>query len=124
MGKTIRILREIAALSVELVLVLLKPKAQPPTEAQRMSGGPLYRQVVDRYGHGIATFLQNRFSQIFRDIGRDPCVNCVRVADASNRQEMAEYERIKANGCCGSIDRKFYDKKSGRTFWLGCNYGH
>jgi hypothetical protein len=46
----------------------------------------------------------------------------VRFAKLSYKREMRQYNRLKSEGCCGSVDEKiivFFQE-----FMIGCNYGH
>lgn len=51
------------------------------------------------------------------------CMDNVRAADKSKSRQRRAYERLKSNGCCGYSDVEV-PRGDGRTFLIGCNYGH
>jgi hypothetical protein len=47
----------------------------------------------------------------------------IRIADESNKEQVAEYERIRAKGCCGFMDYQRFHW-CGKCYVFGFNYGH
>jgi hypothetical protein len=45
-----------------------------------------------------------------------------RFAFADDAAGVATYEEAVNCGCCGYVDTKVL--VAGRTYWMGCNYGH
>lgn len=56
------------------------------------------------------------------DEADDPCVDNGRLAYLDDPISMKEYEKKKAEGCCGFIDEEIVI--GGRNAIIGCNYGH
>lgn len=54
------------------------------------------------------------------EITHRPCANNFRVYPLSR---AVEYYRHANRGCCGSFNSQV-KCKSGRIYWIGCNYGH
>ncbi len=52
----------------------------------------------------------------------DGCVDNFRFGYCDDAASVAEYERLRSEGCCGSHDSKAMI--GGRLAWFGCNFGH
>lgn len=52
----------------------------------------------------------------------DPCVDNERFAWADQPEELATYDAVRDEGCCGSFDSDVII--GGRRAVIGCNYGH
>lgn len=47
----------------------------------------------------------------------------MRIADESNKEQLAVYEKVRSGGCCGFIDyQRFW--WNGKCYIFGFNYGH
>lgn len=57
---------------------------------------------------------------------KDNCIDNYRLCHASWRtgDPTAEYAHTRSQGCCGSFDKRVNNPRTGRTFWIGFNYGH
>ena len=47
-----------------------------------------------------------------------------RIANADDLEEVAAFEAARRGGCCGSLNREYFDAETGITFLVGCNHGH
>lgn len=52
----------------------------------------------------------------------DDCVDNHRLAYLDDSTAMAQYEKDKSEGCCGSFDHEV--QIGNRSAMIGCNYGH
>jgi hypothetical protein len=48
-------------------------------------------------------------------------IDCLRWADIANKEQMAKYTTKK--GCCGEFEDRVV-APDGKTYAIGCNYGH
>jgi hypothetical protein len=55
-------------------------------------------------------------------VNSEDYVDNFRFARKSNAAEVAAYDVIARNGCCGSSDEEF--NIGDETIMLGCNFGH
>lgn len=81
-----------------------------------------FKRLEERYGMEDASFLRKKLEAAI-DEADDPCVDNYRVCDLLNEEEVAEYEVLRAGGCCGYHD-EVVTAPSGREYWIGFNYGH
>ena len=51
-------------------------------------------------------------------------VDNYRVAEVGDSAEEAEYERIRDEGCCGSVNQVYTHPTTGKQILVGCNWGH
>lgn len=59
----------------------------------------------------------------FREMSEDLCyTDNWRVALVGNKKHMKHYEKIRARGCCGSVDEIRVVR--GKSYRMGFNYGH
>ncbi len=77
-----------------------------------------------RYAFDDRRAVEKALADLLREVN-DHCIDNIRVADWSKRQERNRYNKQKASGCCGSVDRVvhigiFFP----REFHIGLNYGH
>lgn len=86
---------------------------------------PIDYEIYARYGDdlNVARWLQEQIRDM-RSLEDLYYIDNERVAEVGNEEgERAYKEKVKA-GCCGFYDREVTHEPSGRTFKIGCNYGH
>lgn len=74
---------------------------------------------VRMYGAVVGAGIRREFEKLTADLD---CVDNRRVAEVGNKKHMSQYRYQQRNGCCGSTDTTVVVE--GRTFAIGCNYGH
>ena len=52
----------------------------------------------------------------------DPCMDNYRFAYDDDATALAEYDRLRSNGCCAFFDEDII--VAGRLAHIGCNFGH
>jgi hypothetical protein len=67
---------------------------------------------------GTATFRLNHYAKTLE------YADNFRWARCSVPAELAEYHRLRQNGCCGFQDDVFFCCDTGEPYLVGCNYGH
>jgi hypothetical protein len=60
---------------------------------------------------------------IYMQVIDEECIDNLRWADVTLPQELAAYNTAKDGGCCGSFDGEV-KAPDGKTYKVGCNYGH
>lgn len=71
-------------------------------------------------------WLCNKVQHALRSVGYDGCVDNWRLAKLKYRNdpEPEAYKRARESGCCGSVDFRIVNERTGSIFLLGFNYGH
>lgn len=88
--------------------------------------GERYYQVISFYWRDQFTKLELVWldDQIDKLINNLECVDNIRVADSSRKKQVRRYKKQQQLGCCGSLDTAKYCSTNGKTYLIGCNYGH
>jgi len=71
------------------------------------------QQKIDRW-------LKN---YIYMQVLNEEYIDNLRWADINNPQELVVYQAAKDLGCCGFFDGEV-KAPDGKTYKVGCNYGH
>ena len=85
--------------------------------------------LTGRYGTVRGRFLAARIARAIRRT-QDPCISHLRACRTDKPDEVAGYEEIRSDGCCGSEDFEetftpAWDPSApAEIYRLGFNYGH
>ena len=86
-------------------------------------------RLTGRYGTVRGRFLAARIARAIRRT-QDPCISHLRACRTDKPDEVAGYEEIRSDGCCGSEDFEetftpAWDPSApAEIYRLGFNYGH
>lgn len=103
-----------------------------PDHAVERSAEPYDRAVArfsGLYGDQRGRFLAARLSRMLRRVDTS-CLSHVRVALVGDARQEAEYEAVRASGCCASVSQvfEFWDRSVDpavlERYRVGFNYGH
>lgn len=85
----------------------------------------LIRNWIPDINEDDEMFLCNASSNTYRSVKSAGCVDNYRVSRISETGDASQkYEEAKDNGCCGFIDKKVTNRKTGNEFIIGFNFGH
>jgi len=62
--------------------------------------------------------------RVLREHVADPCTDNFRVAELGDWDDMQEYFSKRGKGCCATFDKIAGCPVNGKTYLVGCNYGH
>ena len=83
--------------------------------------------LLKKFGLEVGGWLYDQFDEIedyLKTIDVMPYVDNVRVAEVGNKKQEREYKKKAQQGCCGFTDKEVTHEPTGRTFKIGCNWGH
>lgn len=85
----------------------------------------VYSDAIAKFmtvGHDDRKWLCNKIANLYEEID-DGCVDSFRVSPVLDGGKWSEQYNSKIT-CCGQVDKKIINPKTGNKFWIGFNYGH
>lgn len=84
-------------------------------------------ELEQKFGVDEAAFLVREIGAWFEANGGSDEFDCsdnFRLCRVGDSDGEAEYETIRNDGCCGSVDIEIGPSPAGHTYRHGFNYGH